>query len=280
MKVRFAAVLLLATLTACAAQAPFGASPLGTTLAPQARPAHAARLIFDDEFGGTKLDRTVWYTCYSWAKARSGCSNNPGLELEWYQPGNVTVGNGDLALTAKVQSVHKGYPYTSGLISTGGSPTTKPAFSFLYGYIEARMKLPRGAGMWPAFWLVPANGTWPPEIDILEGQGVAPRDDIVTIHWGTGHAPQQSERIYDAGTDLWRAYHTYGVDWEKSYVTWYFDGKPIATYRDAKNIAHLPMYVILNLAIGGWFNGQLHPVPSSFPATMSVDYVRVWNRKP
>jgi len=166
------------------------------------------------------------------------------------------------------------------MVSTGGTSQTAPTFSYLYGYAEARMKLPRGAGMWPAFWIVPANGSWPPEIDFLEWQGVAPRDDIVTVHWGKAANPQQSQRVYDTGVDLWKDYHVYACDWEPNYVRWYFDGRPIATYAGAAGIPRLPMYVILNLAVGGWFKGQLDPAPSSFPATMSVDYVRIWNKNP
>jgi beta-glucanase (GH16 family) len=164
------------------------------------------------------------------------------------------------------------------MISTGG--IDKPAFSFLYGYAEARIKLPRGAGMWPAFWLIPSNFTWPPEIDIMEWQGVVPQQDLVTIHWGASSSPQQYGTAVNTGTKLYAGYHVYGVDWEPSYVTWYFDGKPVMTFTNRSEIPHQPMFVILNLAIGGWYPGQLKPSPRSFPATMSVDYVRIWNKRP
>lgn len=222
----------------------------------------------------------MWSTCYPWASQKTGCTNGGNLELEWYLPGNVSLGDGHLNLTAKPQTAYAGHPYTSGMIATGGKPNTKATFSYLYGYAEARIKLPRGAGMWPAFWLVPANRTWPPEIDIMEWQGVTPKNDIVTIHWGSAKHPQQNGSTVDTGTDLWRGYHTYGLDWEPSRVVWYFDGKPVKTYTDSAHIPHQPMYVILNLAIGGWLPHQLDPKPKSFPATMSVDYVRIWNAKP
>lgn len=122
---------------------------------------HATQ-IFDDEFDGTALGR-VWSTCYPWTNPKKGCTNGGSLELEWYLPGNVSISNGYLKLTAKPQTAYAGHPYTSGMIATGGKPSPKATFSYLYGYAEARIKLPRGAGMWPAFWLVPTNRTWPPE---------------------------------------------------------------------------------------------------------------------
>jgi beta-glucanase (GH16 family) len=128
----------------------------------------APRLLLDQEFDGTGLDAKIWYTCYPYAKRGTGCSNNPRMELEWYRSANVSVSGGFANLTALRERAHDGYPYTSGMISTGGTPQTKATFAYRYGYAEARIKLPPGKGMWPAFWLVPANRTWPPEIDIME----------------------------------------------------------------------------------------------------------------
>ncbi len=246
----------------------------------------AARLLLDDEFNGSALDPKLWSTCYSWAPHDGGCSNNPSLELEWYTPHNVRLAGGLLQLVARRRQVVKSDPYTSGMIATGGwlarNGTTHPAtFGFLYGYAEIRAKLPRGAGMWPAFWLVPTDRSWPPEIDIMEFQGVAPRIDFVTVHWRDAKGNlQQNGSAVDVHRDLSAGFHTYAVDWEPSSITWYFDGRAIKRFTDARWIAHTPMYPILNLAIGGWLPGQLAPVASSFPATFAVDYIRIWNRKP
>lgn len=269
----FAATVLLA---ACNGGAPN--PPVTQSRQAAAVRSAKARLLLDEEFNEPSLDKTLWYTCYPYTYPPHGCSNNPGLELEWYEPQNVSVRGGSLQLTARHQTRHRGYPYTSGMISTGG--INKPAFSFLYGYAEARIKLPRGAGMWPAFWLIPSNFTWPPEIDVMEWQGVVPKLDLVTIHWGASSSPQQYGTAVNTGKNLYADYHVYAVDWEPSYVRWYFDGKPVMTFTDRNEIPHQPMFVILNLAIGGWYPGQLDPAPRSFPATMSVDYVRVWNRRP
>jgi beta-glucanase (GH16 family) len=134
--------------------------------------------------------------------------------------------------------------------------------------------------MWPAFWLLPADGTWPPEIDALEWQGGTPTIDYATIHWGVerhGHHPS-SGTAYDTGIDLSEGFHTYGLDWQADAVTWYFDGKIIKTFTKVNDIPHKPMYILVDLAVGGWIS---FPDSSThFPATMLVDYVRVWPHKP
>jgi beta-glucanase (GH16 family) len=167
------------------------------------------------------------------------------------------------------------------MIQTGGTASTKPTFSFRYGYAEIRAKLPKGAGMWPAFWLVQADRQWPPEIDIMEWQGVQPKVDVVTTHWkDTQGNHQQSGTGVNTGVDLWRAFHTYAVDWEPNAITWYFDGKPIKRFSEKRWIPNKPMIVIANLAIGGWEKGQHRPPASDFPATFAIDYIRIWNKKP
>ena len=166
------------------------------------------------------------------------------------------------------------------MMQTGGTASTPATFAFRYGYAEMRAKLPRGAGMWPAFWLVQANRQWPPEIDIMEWQGVQPKTDVVTTHWKDAHGNhQQSGTGVNTGIDLWQAYHTYAADWEPNAITWYFDGKPIKRFTQTRWIPDKPLIVIANLAIGGWRSGR--PTrPNNFPATFAIDYIRIWDRNP
>ncbi len=239
----------------------------------------ADQLAFDDEFDGQTLDLSKWYRCYSYADENVGCTNGPPLELEWYRKQNISVTGGMLHLTAKKQQSH-GYGYTSGIITTGPSPNSPARFTFQYGYMEISAKFPPGNGMWPAFWLLPADGTWPPEIDAMEWQGGTPTIDYATIHWGVqrhGHHPS-SGTSYDTGVDLSAGFHTYGVDWQANSVVWYFDGQAIKTFKNVNDIPHKPMYILLNLAIGGWIS--FPDQSTKFPATMLVDYVRVWPQKP
>jgi beta-glucanase (GH16 family) len=265
----------------------FVISALFTTLAfaQQSYPASQAptpgvdQLIFDDEFEGTTLDLTKWHRCYPYASDKDGCTNGPPLELEWYSKNNDPVSKGMLRITARKQRSH-GYGYTSGMIVTGGSPTQPPGFTFLYGYMEMSAKFPPGAGLWPAFWLLPIDGSWPPEIDAMEWQGGTPTIDYATIHWGkqvNGHHPQ-SGTAYDSKLDLSAGFHTYGLDWQADSVTWYFDGRAVKKFTRVSVIPHTPMYILIDLAVGGWIS--FPDADTHFPAVMQVDYVRVWPHKP
>jgi beta-glucanase (GH16 family) len=171
--------------TFCVAIVIIVANLFGTQSRPSAQTTattSAVPLLFEDNFEGSSLNLKKWYRCYADTDEKVGCSNNPGTELEWYQPGNVIVSGGLLHLVARVEAVKPKFPYTSGLISTGGH-LNKQLFAFKYGYIEMRAKFPPGAGIWPAFWMLPADGTWPPEIDIVEGQGQKPSIDYLSFHW-------------------------------------------------------------------------------------------------
>jgi beta-glucanase (GH16 family) len=160
------------------------------------------------------------------------------------------------------------------LLDTGNS--AKP-FSFTHGYAEARMQIPKGQGIWPAFWMVPLNSVNASasdgEIDIFEGQGNIPNVDTATFHWG---GPQQSiGSNINAGGDLSQAFHTYGVDWEPDHITWYLDGIAIQTVTSAQAaITSVPMFLILDVWLGGW-NGEPDST-TPFPATMNIDWVHVW----
>jgi beta-glucanase (GH16 family) len=275
--------LILAVNTANAQSTP------DSSLRPQSKSPTAAKLLFDDEFNGDKLNLKSWYRCFEWANQDTGCGYGPPYNLEWYLPKNISVSGGFLNLTAKRHRISKDFPYTAGIIESGGlncqppncNPPKKlsPGFTFKYGYMEMRSKFPPGHGMWPAFWLLPIDGSWPPEIDAIEWQGGTPTIDYATIHWRDKHGHlQQDGTAYDTGVNLSAAYHTYGVDWQANSVTWYFDGTAIKTFTKSAVIPHKPMYVIVNLAVGGWIsfpNKHTH-----FPATMQVAYVRVWNHKP
>ena len=276
---RLAIAIAALALAACSTTASNpGAITSDPTFASQ---SGAAKMLLDEEFAAPNLDTSLWFTCYTWVNRGQRCTNGGNLELEWYYARNVSIASGIANLTAESHPWTKSHPYTSGMIQTGGTASTKPTFAFRYGYAEIRAKLPRGAGMWPAFWLVQANRQWPPEIDIMEWQGVQPKTDVVTAHWKDAQGNhQQSSTGVDTGVNLWQAYHTYAADWEPNAITWYFDGKPIKRFAEKRWIPNKPMVVIANLAIGGWENGQLNPKATDFPATFAIDYIRIWNHKP
>lgn len=203
-------------------------------------------------------------------------------EQEWYINANYaptqairpwTVANDILSLTAAkaprdIRPLIDDYKFTSGEINTFHS------FSQTYGYFEMRAKLPEGKGLWPAFWLLPENGTWPPELDIMEVLGNQPRILYTTVHFGKDN---KSDGKAIKVADMSKAFHTYGADWEKDTITWYFDRKPVyqvATPDDMRT----PMFVEANLAAGGYWPGKINP--RELPAAMQIDYIKAWSELP
>jgi beta-glucanase (GH16 family) len=231
-------------------------------------------LNFSDEFDGTSLDLTKWNKTYP----NGGRTNND--ELEWYVDNAQTVSNGTLKLVAKHESAHSGYPYTSGMICSYNK------FSQTYGYFEARMKIPAGQGLWPAFWLVPTPSVWPPEIDVMENLGNDPSLIYMTSHYSANY-PSPGEPYGGSyqgtygGTNFSTGFHRFGVEWSSTAIVWYVDG--VERYRVTQRVPILGygftgMYMIANLAVGGSWPGN--PDASLFPTQLEIDYIRAYKRVP
>jgi beta-glucanase (GH16 family) len=280
----WAALGLGLALSACGG----GASRIEPFSTSASRPA--ARLLFEDDFSGSELDKSKWFWCYpngSPKNCTNGQSGIPYREREQYRPSQLVVGNGALRLVAVRKSVKPHFPWTSGMVTTGGpfeNGPPQPTFAFKYGYAEIRTKLPEGRGFWPAFWLLPASGAWPPEIDIMEWQGALPRTNFMTVHFSTPHKKDDSIGGTYQGPKLWHAYHLYAIDWRPDTLTWYVDGVAYFTVTAGQiesrggKFPRTPMYVLVNLALGGWISPPNKHTPS--PSAMAIDYVRVWNRRP
>ena len=236
--------------------------------------------VFADEFNGTAVDLTKWEI-----QIGDGCSyglcgwgNN---ELQSYQAANAVVANGLLTITAKKQRVGS-KAYTSARMRTlnlGGQ--------WKNGRFEARIKTPKGAGMWSAFWMLPANTTvaWPTsgEVDILESTGQKNMFVWGTIHYGSSSANHQflSTQIYKQPDSWADAFHVYAVVWTTNKISWYIDDVLYATKTpaDMANAAdwtfeNYQYYLILNLAVGGTLGGTVDDL--ALPQTLQVDYVRVY----
>ena len=225
-------------------------------------------LVWSDEFDGTAVDTTKW----GFDLGNLGVNH----EKEYYQTPNATVTGGNLVITAKKESVG-GQPYTSSRMTTAGK------FTQTYGRIEARIKLPVGQGMWPAFWMLGANiGTvsWPQcgELDIMEtinGQAL----NYGTMHWNVnGHVSYGSTTPVTNKAD----YHLYAIEWDSNEIRWYVDDVLYQTGNIKDNVNttgafHLPFFIILNLAVGGDFPGASVD-ESLLPESMYVDYVRVYKQ--
>jgi beta-glucanase (GH16 family) len=239
-------------------------------------PTGAWTLTFRDEFEGNFLDRNVWATLY----ADGSRTNND--ELEWYTDDDDThiVSGGTLKLTAYDRQTQGGFPYTSGMISSHDS------FNQMYGYFEARMKLPAGRGLWPAFWLLPVPFTWPPEIDIMENLGHQCTTVYNSNHWsaaypnGVGEPVGGSSTTAYTGANFCSGFHTFGVEWTPTALDFYIDGVRrlrITDHVPVPNSAFTGMYITANLAVGGSWPGAPNS-ETPFPSALEIDYIRAWRR--
>jgi beta-glucanase (GH16 family) len=241
-------------------------------------------LLFADDFtgpAGTGPSTAYW-------TAATGAGGWGNAELEYYTAtGNAALdGAGNLAITARQETVG-GASYTSARIHGNGKVATT------YGRIEARIQVPKGQGLWPAFWMMADEaryGTWPRngEIDIMEivNQAVA---SFHSLHGPTTADPSVAwhlSRTWTSGVDLSAAFHVYAVEWEPDRLSFYVDTTLVRTFTTGDMPAGStwpfngrPFYPILNLAVGGGATGAT-PDPAVFPATMLVDYVRIYEQAP
>jgi beta-glucanase (GH16 family) len=171
--------------------------------------------------------------------------------------------------TENIQKSIWGYTYTSGLI------TTRFSFSQLYGLFEIRARLPKGRGLWPTFWLLPVDGTWPPEIDILEVLGHDPTMLYTSLH-SKSSGKHTSETIMTRISDSSADFHTYSVDWEEDEIRWYFDDIEIGRKATPSDM-HKPMYLLANLAVGGKWPGR-PDASTRFPAIFAIDWIHAYKR--
>ncbi len=235
-------------------------------------------LVWEDAFdgpAGTAPDASRW----TYDVGGDGWGNDQ-LEFNTDRTNNVDLdGNGFLRITAREEAFQDN-AYTSGRIKTQG------LFATTYGRIEARIRLPDGQGIWPAFWMLGSDiseVSWPAcgEIDILELRGQQPNRVLGTVH-GPGYAGGNSiggEIVLDE--PVTNEFHTYAIEWDPDHITWFFDDQLVHTV----NPGDVPgtwvfdhdFFLILNVAVGGNFLGDPDDT-TVFPAVMGVDYVRVYQR--
>ena len=241
--------------------------------------AQCPTLVWSDEFDGTALDQTKWnyQTGDGCDIGICGWGNN---ELQSYQQDNVVVSDGTLRITARKQRV-RGSGYTSGRINTKGKA------DFTYGRFEASIKLPYGDGLWPAFWMLSTDepyGGWPQsgEIDIMEFVASNPGQTLGYIHYGDPYPNNQSQgTTYALGNGNFPdAYHEFALEWEPGEIRWFVDGI-LFSRKTADDVAPYlwpfdqNFHFLLNVAVGGNLGGPV--TDAMLPATMEVDYVRVYD---
>lgn len=244
----------------------------------------AMTLVWSDEFNDAALDPDVWFfeTGDGSQYGIPGWGNN---ELQWYLPDNAELVDGALRITAKRESSN-GKNYTSARLNT------RDRIAVRYGRIEARIKLPGGQGLWPAFWMLPQDnvyGTWAAsgEIDVMEAVNLgASGGNTVhgTIHYG-GQWPNNTFTggDYAVPTDATDNFHTYAIEWDETEMRWYVDDT-LYLMQNSWNTTGAPFpapfnerfHLLFNVAVGGNWPGA----PSggtAFPVTMEVDWVRVYS---
>ena len=272
------------------------------SVCPAAQPLSNMQITFDSEFfAGQSINPKQWTPFVG------DSVGDASLEAQTYTTWEVTTLN-QRGLRIKTQpGTSLTRPYESGAV------TTKGLFSQLYGHFEASMRLPEMNGMWPAFWMLPANGSWPPEIDILEyiyaPNGIIPAasstatnwwvssNPATTIHWRDAYGQlQQAAPMVNSTIDQprtyqdWKTksspnapmvgYHTYAVDWRPGSVNWLIDGQPVFCV-SGSTVSSTAMYMLINDAVSngsksnpGWA-GYIAS-NATWPQTMDTAYVRVY----
>jgi beta-glucanase (GH16 family) len=241
--------------------------------------ANFSNLVMADEFNTDGApDSSKWN--YEIGTGTNGWGNN---ELQYYtdRTENVKVENGYLLITAK-QEDFNGSSYTSARLTTQGK------FDQAYGRFEARIRVPYGKGLWPAFWLLGNDcetNIWPQcgEIDIMEYLGDNPTTIFGSVHGPGYSAGEAVSKNYTLENDRFdTGFHVFGIEWGPNYINYYVDGDLYQqiTPEDVPGewVFNHPFYIILNVAVGGNFPGAPN-AETVFPQTMLVDYVRVYQQQ-
>ncbi len=235
------------------------------------------RMVFNDDFNGSSIDGSRWSSRYRWGpwwtiNGESQFYVDTLSEPDFGHNPFSFDGN-NLIITASptpddLRSRANNKPYLSGVL------TTYNKFRMRYGYVEMRARMPRGRGLWPAFWLLHQNDHENrPEIDVVEMLGHQTATTYQTYHHYTGGSLQSTPSYQASGSDYANDFHTYGMRWEPGRIIWYVDGQETNRYEN-DNVASEDMYLLVNLAVGGWA-GQPDG-STSFPASMTIDYIRAW----
>ena len=230
------------------------------------------KLLWEENFEGTKLNEKSWNF-----ELGDGCPDLCGwgnAEKQLYTKKNHTVENGLLTIELRKE----GKKYTSTRITTKGKK------NFKYGYIETRAKLPRGKGVWPAFWMLGKNISkigWPTcgEIDILEYVGKEPNTIFTSLHTKASHGNTINSKktvINNVEDD----FHIYAIDWQKEKIDFYIDNVLVYTFQPEEKTTDIwpfkqRFYFILNLAVGGNFGGP-EIDDTIFPQKFVIDYIKVY----
>jgi beta-glucanase (GH16 family) len=278
---RIGAVLAAATLIVLGATGP--ATNAAAEPPSSAADFSVAAATFTEDFNGpagSAVNGSRWNL--------EGGDNVNNHERQWYttNTNNAALdGQGNLVITAKKENPGNYNCWYGRCEYTSARLTTNNKFTQAYGHYEARMKLPRGQGMWPAFWMLGTDiGSvgWPNsgEIDIMENVGFEPNTVHGTLH-GPGYSGAEGIGAGYNGPNFSDGFHTYAIDWSPNKITWSVDGNLYQTRTPAdlggdRWVFDHNFYLLLNLAVGGYWPGDPNS-STQFPQQLVVDYVHVTN---
>ena len=238
-------------------------------------------LVFSDEFNSSSIDSSKWNTRYRWGP--NWIINNEeqyyidSLDNPDFGESPFRHDGSNLTIRATrtpdyLRDTSRNQPYLSGAM------TTHTKFRMRYGYVEMRARLPRGKGLWPAFWLLhEGNDRNRPEIDVVEMLGNDTRLVYQTYHYFENGNLRSTPSFRAPGPDYANDFHTFGMLWERGKITWYVDGNATNSY-ESGNVSDEDMYLLVNLALGGVWAGSPDG-STSFPAEFEIDYIRAYQQR-
>lgn len=188
------------------------------------------------------------------------------------------IADGVLTISARPAD-EKSLPYLGKQRHVSGCITTELTHWQQYGYFEMRAHMPRGRGFWPAFWLLPKSGVWPPEIDVVEASGARPRGvHLGIIEKGRSKARPGGKWVDDV-IDTTDGFHVYAAEWTADDVSFFIDGR--RQFQSGAHALHEPMYLLANLAVGSK-DASWVPDPDAstpWPGEFRIDYIRAYQRE-
>jgi beta-glucanase (GH16 family) len=258
-------------------------------------------LTFDDDFtkgspwgNGVTPDRTKWQFCFANGDRTLGGNTEREVYMDPDYPGSgpVALGYNPFAIDpanggiltisadktpADIAPKIWGMWYVSGMVCTAGS------FAQQFGRFCCRMKMPKGKGLWPAFWLLSPLKIWPPELDPCEFFGAPNHNNeggVTKYHVGMIGGAGGGAWI-ETGVDLTQGFHTYSCEWDAAQLRHYFDDRLVLTLDASDPVFHTPQYMIANLAVGGtWPDDPGGPdLSTEFPAKLQIDFIRAFKAK-